>query len=71
MDPAPEQVLEKATAVAVSNPEQAMIMLQTLGKFLKVWLPGQERIFKLSLRSRAVRPSESTVLKMKLVYLNK
>ena len=32
MDPKPNDVLEKATAVAVSNPEQAMIMLQTLGE---------------------------------------
>ena len=32
MDPVPSDVLEKATAVKVTNPEQAMIMLQTLGK---------------------------------------
>lgn len=34
MEPSPTDVLEKATAVGVSNPEQAMIMLQTLGKIL-------------------------------------
>ena len=32
MDPDPNDVLDKATSVSVSNPEQAMIMLQTLGK---------------------------------------
>ncbi|XP_067934361.1 26S proteasome non-ATPase regulatory subunit 11-like [Watersipora subatra] len=32
MDPDPNDVLDKATAVSVSNPEQAMIMLQTLVK---------------------------------------
>lgn len=34
MDPSPNDVLEKAAAVAVSNPEQAIIMLQTLGEYL-------------------------------------
>lgn len=33
MDPKPKDVLEKATSVTVVNPEQAMIMLQTLGRF--------------------------------------
>jgi len=32
MDPKPKDVLEKATSVTVVNPEQAMIMLQTLVK---------------------------------------
>lgn len=31
MEPNPVEVLEKATAVTVTNPEQAIIMLQTLG----------------------------------------
>lgn len=40
MEPNPSEVLERATSATVTNPEQAMVMLETLGKILGCILMG-------------------------------